>query len=152
VAGFLFGVVEASVYVNLAATAGATLAFLSSRYLIGNWIQERFRAHLAGFNSEIRRYGSNYLFLLRVVPVMPFFLVNYLAGITAIPLGKFILFTTAGTLPGSVVYAYAGRRIAEIESPDDLLSPGLVAALALLAALAFLPLLLRYQQRRKKVG
>ena len=143
-AGFLFGVLAGVVYVNIAATTGAVLAFLCSRYLIGNWIQKKFSARLKSFNREIERHGQNYLLVLRIIPLFPFFAVNYLAGITRIPLAKFILTTALGMLPGSVLYAYAGQRLGEIEQVRSLFSVEFVIVFSLLALFAFLPVVFRF--------
>jgi uncharacterized membrane protein YdjX (TVP38/TMEM64 family) len=143
-AGFLFGVVAGVVYVNIAATTGAVLAFLCSRYLIGKWIQKKFSAPLKSFNREIERHGQNYLLVLRIIPLFPFFAVNYLAGITKIPLPKFIWTTALGMLPGSVLYAYAGQRLGEIEQVVDLFSAEFIIAFSILALLAFSPVVVRF--------
>jgi uncharacterized membrane protein YdjX (TVP38/TMEM64 family) len=149
-AGFLFGVVLGTVYVNIGSVIGSTLAFLSSRYLIGDWVQNRYRKRLTRFNYEVEKHGHNYLFTLRIVPVLPFFLVNYLAGLTKIPLKKFMIITAIGMLPGSFVYAFAGRQIARIEKPQDILSPELLIAFLLLGLLALSPLIKDFIDGRKR--
>jgi len=150
VAGFLFGLVEGVVYVNVAATAGATLAFLSSRYLIGNWIQERFALQLGSFNREIQCHGQNYLLFLRIVPLFPFFAVNYLCGMTTIPLGKFVWTTALGLLPASVLYVYTGRKLGELVRMQDLFSAELVATFSALGLFALLPVFMRLRRRLRK--
>jgi len=149
-AGFLFGVILGTVYVNIGSVIGSTLAFLSSRFLIGDWVQHRYRNRLKRFNDEVEKHGHNYLFTLRIVPVLPFFLVNYLSGLTKIPLKKFIFITAIGILPGSFVYAFAGRQIAKIENPNDILSPELLIAFLLLGLLALSPLLKDFIDGRKR--
>lgn len=143
VGGFLFGVLLGTLYLLAGATMGASLAFLSARYVLGNWVQRRYEEQLRIFNREMARHGHNYLITFRIVPVMPFFLVNYLAGITRMPIGRFMWTTAVGMLPGSVVYSFAGRELRGIESPDDIMSPKLLSALILLALFALLPVLLR---------
>lgn len=146
--GFLFGTVLGSVYTNIGAAAGAALAFLSSRYFAGDWIQDRYRLRLAKFNAEIKRNGSLYLLTLRVVPVLPFFLVNFLAGLTEIPFRTFLWTTCLGVLPGSLVYAFMGRQLRSIQSPGGVFSPGVLSALLLLVLFAFLPLAIRRLKRQ----
>jgi len=148
--GFLFGVVWGVVYVNIAATTGAALAFLSSRYLIGKWIQERFASQLRLFNREIICHGQNYLLFLRIVPLFPFFAVNYLSGITTIPLKKFIWTTALGLLPASILYTYTGRQLDVIDRLQDLFSPKIVAAFAALGLFALLPVFVRLSRRLRK--
>jgi uncharacterized membrane protein YdjX (TVP38/TMEM64 family) len=149
--GFLFGIVMGMIYVNIGSVIGSTLAFLSSRFLIGDWIQKRYGNKLQRFNEEMERHGHNYLFILRIVPILPFFLVNYLAGLTKIPLKKFIFISAIGMLPGSFVYAFAGRQLAKIEKLKDILSPELLIAFLLLGLLALSPVISGLANKRKKV-
>jgi uncharacterized membrane protein YdjX (TVP38/TMEM64 family) len=145
--GFLFGTVMGAVYVNIGSVTGAGLAFLSSRYLLGQRIQQKYSDQLRQFNREIDRYGPNYLFLLRIVPVLPFFVVNYLSGLTRISLKRFLITTSLSMLPGSFVYAFAGQQLSQIEKPGDILSAELLIAFGLLALLALLPLAIRLLRR-----
>lgn len=140
-AGVLFGVMPGALYVNLAAAIGAVAAFWASRYVFGELIQQRYGRELESFNREIARHGHYYLITLRIIPVLPFFLVNYLAGMTKMPLGRFLWTSVAGILPGSVAYTFAGEQIGSIESPGDALSAKPMAALALLALFSLLPVL-----------
>jgi uncharacterized membrane protein YdjX (TVP38/TMEM64 family) len=148
-AGFLFGVLKGVLLVLAAAISGAVFAFLSARYLLGNWVQKKFSSPLKIFNEEIERHGQNYLIVFRIIPVLPFFAVNYLAGITRIPLRRFAWTTAAGMLPGSILYTYAGRRLGEIENPGDLLSTESIIAFSALALLALLPVFVRLWGRLK---
>jgi uncharacterized membrane protein YdjX (TVP38/TMEM64 family) len=139
--GFLFGVVMGTIYVNIGSVSGATLSFLLSRYLIGNQIQHKYSEQLKKFNKEIERHGHNYLFVIRITPIVPFFLTNYLAGLTKISLKKFIMTTSLGMLPGSIVYTFAGQQLAEINNLEELYSFELLIALSLLALFALLPVI-----------
>jgi uncharacterized membrane protein YdjX (TVP38/TMEM64 family) len=140
-AGFLFGVIPGTVYVNLGSVIGAILAFLSSRFIFGNWIQKKYQKQLKYFNEEMERHGHNYLFVLRIVPILPFFLVNYLAGLTRMSLKKFIVTTSIGMLPGSLVYTFAGRQLAQLERPEDVFSLKLLMAFLFLVVFALSPLI-----------
>ncbi len=148
--GFLFGVIRGIVYVNIAATAGAALAFLSSRYLVGDWIQVRFAEQLRLFNREFMLHGQNYLLFLRIVPLFPFFAVNYLSGITTIPLNKFVWTTALGLLPASVLYTYVGRKLDEIVQIRDIFSPGVIATFSALGLFALLPVFVRLLRRLRR--
>jgi uncharacterized membrane protein YdjX (TVP38/TMEM64 family) len=139
--GFLYGVIMATLYVNIGSTLGATSAFLLSRHMIGKWIQQKYRNQLDLFNRDIEQHGSNYLFTLRIIPILPFFLTNFLAGLTRISVMRFTVTTSLGMLPGSVVYSYAGQKVSEINSPGDITSPTLLTTLLLLALFALLPVL-----------
>jgi uncharacterized membrane protein YdjX (TVP38/TMEM64 family) len=139
--GFLFGVARGALYGAFFLTAGSVLAFLLSRHLIGEWIQKRYETQLRRFNREVARHGVNYLFILRVIPVMPAFLVNYLSGLTRMSTVRFAVVSFLGILPGAVVYSVAGRQLATIESTDDILSASVLIGFALLAVFALLPVL-----------
>jgi uncharacterized membrane protein YdjX (TVP38/TMEM64 family) len=141
--GFLFGVVQGTLYVIAGASVGATLAFLSARYLLGDRVQRRFGEQLGRFNREMKRHGHNYLLVMRIFPLLPFFVTNYLAGITRIRYRTFLWTTCLGMLPGSVVYTFAGQEIGAIETPEDIFSAKLLAAFSFLAVLAILPVLHR---------
>ncbi|SPQ00550.1 SNARE associated Golgi protein-like protein [Candidatus Sulfobium mesophilum] len=146
-AGFFFGAIPGALFSVTGLTLGAVSAFLAARYVLGDWIQEKYRVPLAAFNQEMQNHGHYYLLTLRIVPVVPFFLVNILAGLTKISLKNFTASTSIGLLPASVVYSFAGRKLGSINSPRDVLSPGVVAALLLLAVLALFPVLLKNLRR-----
>jgi uncharacterized membrane protein YdjX (TVP38/TMEM64 family) len=146
--GFVFGMALTVLCVNLAATTGAALAFLSARYLLGMRIQERYREQLEKFNSEIERNGPRYLLTLRLLPVFPFFLVNFLSGLTRVSLPTFLWTTSLGIIPGSVVYAFAGQQLETVRSVGDILSLKVLIAFGVLALFTFLPPLV--QRLRKK--
>lgn len=147
--GFLFGVLGGTIYANIGGTIGATLAFLAARHLAGGWVQHRYYVQLQRFNEELSRNGYLYLLALRIIPVLPFFVVNFLAGLTRLPLRTFVWTTYAGMLPGAVVYTYAGSRLRFINTAGDMFSAEVIAALILLALFILLPLFLKYI---KKIG
>jgi len=148
--GFLFGVIPGVIYLNIGGTLGAALAFLSSRYWVGQWIQQRYSSVLKTFNEEVAKHGHYYLISLRIVPVLPFFLVNYLAGLTKISLRKFVGTTSVGMLPGSFVYTLAGQQLETVNAPEDILSVRLIIAFSLLALFALLPVMIDYTKRWRK--
>jgi uncharacterized membrane protein YdjX (TVP38/TMEM64 family) len=139
-AGALFGRWLGTGVVSIASTAGATLAFLLSRYLLREGIQRRFGTTLKSINEGVEREGAYYLFLLRLVPVVPFFLVNLGMGLTPIRLRTFIVVSWAGMLLGTFLYVNAGTMLATLDEPADLLSTRVLVSLALLGVV---PLLLR---------
>ena len=132
VAGVLFGRWLGTGVVSLASTLGATLAFLSSRYLLRDWVQHRFGARLRNLNEGVEKDGAYYLFTLRLVPAVPFFLINLGMGLTPMRARTFALVSWMGMLPGTFLYVYAGRELGRVQSPRDLVSPGVLIALALL--------------------
>ena len=145
--GFLFGTVLGTVYVNLAATSGATLAFLAARYLFRDGVERRFGAKIESIQRGFSRNPASYLLTLRLIPLFPFFLVNLASGLTRIRLSSYVTATAIGILPGSAVYANAGRQLGAIDSVRDVASPGVVGAFVLLGLLALVPVL--YQRLRK---
>lgn len=141
VGGLLFGVFWGTVYVCIGATVGATLAFFTARYLIGEWLQDRYRNQLRRFNKEMSRHGHYYLIMIRLTPLLPFFLINYLAGLTMIPFRVFLLTFLITLLPGSVIYAFAGQHLGTIESLEDILSVETLLIIILLLAIVILSLI-----------
>lgn len=144
-AGALFGLARGTLLVSFASAIGASLAFLVARFVLRDTLRRRYRERLRRIDAGIGRDGAFYLFSLRLVPVFPFFLVNLLAGLTALPLRRFYWVSQLGMLPGTIAYVYAGTQLAQVRSLDDVLSPGLLGALVLLGVL---PLLLRWVLRR----
>ncbi|GAM61641.1 membrane protein [Vibrio ishigakensis] len=128
----LFGFWTSLVLVSFASTIGATLAFLSSRYLLRDWVQAKFGNKLDTINKGVEKDGAFYLFSLRLIPVFPFFLINLLMGLTPISVAKFYLFSQLGMLAGTMVYLNAGTQLAEIDSLAGIVSPTVLASFALL--------------------
>ncbi len=85
------------------------------------------------------KHAFNYVLGLRLVPVMPFFLVNLLAGLTQITVPTYVLATSLGMIPASFVYAYAGRQLGSMNSLDEVASHRVLLALTLLALLTIAP-------------
>ncbi len=141
--GFLYKTLLAAVFVNIGATTGATLAFIFVRYLAGTWIQQKYADKLSGFNAELDKNGPGYLLTLRLIPVFPFFLINLLAGLTRIPLWTFVWTTSLGILPGSLVYAYAGQQLGNINNVKDIFTTRVLIAFLLLAGFAILPIIIK---------
>lgn len=132
VGGALFGLVTGTIVVSFASTLGATLAFLVSRFLLGDYVQSKFSDKLKVINEGIEKEGEFYLFTLRLVPLFPFFLINLVMGLTPIRTFKFFIVSQLGMLPGTVVYVFAGTQLAQIDSLKGILSPGLIGAFVLL--------------------
>src|SRR6516165_1185380 len=107
VAGALFGRWLGTGVVSLASTLGATGAFLTSRYLLRDWVQRRFGARLERLNQGIDQDGAYYLFTLRLVPVFPFFLINLGMGLTRMGVWRYAWVSLLGMLPGTFLYVNA---------------------------------------------
>ncbi|HDY8066239.1 dihydrolipoamide dehydrogenase [Vibrio vulnificus] len=128
----LFGFWYSLLLVSFASTIGATIAFLSSRYLLKDWVQARFGDKLSAINQGVEKDGAFYLFSLRLIPVFPFFLINLLMGLTPISISRYYLTSQIGMLPGTAVYLNAGTQLADINSLSGILSPTVLASFALL--------------------
>jgi pyruvate/2-oxoglutarate dehydrogenase complex dihydrolipoamide dehydrogenase (E3) component/uncharacterized membrane protein YdjX (TVP38/TMEM64 family) len=133
--GALFGLGLGTLVVSFASTAGATLAMLVSRHLLRGVVQARFGGRLAEVDRGIARDGAFYLFTLRLVPVLPFFAINLLMGLTAMRVWTYAWVSQLGMLAGTLVYVNAGTQLAQITSLQGILSPGLLGAFALLGVL-----------------
>jgi uncharacterized membrane protein YdjX (TVP38/TMEM64 family) len=136
IAGALFGVLIGTIIVSFASTLGATLAFLSARFVLRDWVQGKFGERLRAIDEGLEKDGAFYLFTLRLIPVFPFFVINLLMGLTRIKTRTFFWVSQLGMLPATIVFVNAGTQISRIESTAGLLSPTLIASFV---ALAFFP-------------
>jgi uncharacterized membrane protein YdjX (TVP38/TMEM64 family) len=137
VLGWFFEFWQGLLLVSFASTAGAIIAFLTSRFVLRDTIQKRFANQLEGFNEALQREGAFYLFTLRLIPGVPFFAINLVMGVTPVPLRTFWWVSQLGMLPGTAVYVYAGSqfpslsRLAE-HGMGGILTPQLIGAFVLL--------------------
>lgn len=130
--GGIFGLVVGTVVVSFASSIGATLAFLVARFLLRDSVQSRFGARLAEIDKGVQRDGAFYLFTLRLVPLIPFFVINLLMGLTKMKAATFYWVSQLGMLAGTIVYVNAGTQLAKIESLKGILSPALLGSFVLL--------------------
>ncbi len=137
-AGLCLGLWQGTLLVGLASTFGATLSFLAARHWWRDTVRRRWGHRLHGVEDSLKRDGANYLFSLRVAPVIPYALVNPLMGLSAMPTSRFFAVSFLGMLPGSAVYVYAGTVLSHVKSWQDLFTPALVLAFVALAALPWL--------------
>lgn len=141
----VFGILWGLLLVSFASSLGATLAFLSARFLLRDWVETRFGDKLASVQAGMQKEGAFYLLSLRLIPLFPFFLVNLVMGLTPIRVSTYYWVSQLGMLPGTLVYVLAGSELATLTSTRNLFSPGLLAALTLLG---LMPWLMRALQRR----
>ena len=133
IAGALFGVLVGTIIVSFASTIGATLAFLSARFVLRDWVQGKFGERLRAIDEGLEKDGAFYLFTPRLIPVFPFFVINLLMGLTRIKTRTFFWVSQLGMLPATIVFVNAGTQISYIESTAGLLSPTLIASFVALA-------------------
>ena len=131
-AGAIFGLWFGTLLVSFASALGATLAFLSARFVLREWVQQRFGDKLKSFNEGVDKDGAFYLFTLRLVPIFPFFLINLLMGLTKMRIWTYYWVSQLGMLAGTIVFVNAGTELARITSLKGILSPGLIFSFVLL--------------------
>ncbi len=149
-AGAFFGLLWGTIIVSFASSIGATLAFLVSRFILRDNIQQRFGEHLKTINQGVEREGAFYLFTLRLVPLFPFFIINLLMGVTRMRAFTFYWVSQLGMLAGTLVFVNTGTQLVQIESMAGILSPTLWLSFALLGVFPLLAkkLLAVVKQRR----
>lgn len=131
-AGALFGFWAGVALVSFASAIGATLAFLASRHLLRDWVRDRLGDRIKAVDAGMARDGAFYLFTLRLIPVVPFFAVNLLMGLTPIRTMTFYLVSQLGMFAATAVYVNAGTQLAQLDSIHGLVSPPLLLSFALL--------------------
>jgi len=139
--GAVFGLALGTVLVSFASSIGAALAFLAARFVLRDWVQARFGDRLAAIDDGIRREGPFYLFALRLTPLIPFFVINLVMGLTALPVRTFYWVSQLGMLPVTLAYVYAGTQLGAFRISGGLIIAFLVLGLfPLLAKRALAPL------------
>ncbi|OEE60631.1 pyridine nucleotide-disulfide oxidoreductase [Enterovibrio norvegicus FF-454] len=146
----LFGFWWALLLVSFASSIGATLAFLVSRFLLKDSIQNKFGNKLSTINEGIKNDGPFYLLTLRLIPVFPFFIINLLMGLTPIRTLTFYVVSQIGMLPGTAVYINAGTQLAQIDSLSGIVSPGVLLSLVLLGLFPIIAkVIMNFIQKRR---
>jgi uncharacterized membrane protein YdjX (TVP38/TMEM64 family) len=152
--GWLFGFWRGLFVVSFGSTTGATVAFLLSRYLFQPSITRRFGSRLESFDDALRREGAFYLFSLRLIPAVPFFVINAVMGLTPIPARTFFWVSQIGMLPGTAVYVYAGSSVPDLQTLADkginaMFTPGqMTQILGAFVMLGLFPLVVRNVTKR----
>jgi uncharacterized membrane protein YdjX (TVP38/TMEM64 family) len=136
--GAIFGVIWGTVLVSFTSTIGATLAFLAARFLFRDAVMHRWGERLQTVDAGMARDGPFYLFTLRLVPLFPFFVINLVMGLTALPVRTFYWVSQLGMLAGTFVYVNAGTQLVRVESLSGILSPPLLLSFALLGVFPLL--------------
>lgn len=148
--GWFLGFGPGLLLVSFASTAGATIAMLICRFFFRDRIQRRFADRLGGINRSLHRDGAFYLLSLRLMPALPYFMLNALMGLTTIRIWSYWWATQLGMLPTSTIYVYAGSQVPSLpqlmkEGPAAVFASGqLTRLLITLAVMACLPLILRW--------
>ena len=136
--GALFGLLVGTILVSFASSIGATLAFLVSRLLLRDWVQNKFGSYLKSFNDGVQKDGVFYLFTLRLIPAVPFFVINLVMGLTPMKAITFYGVSQLGMLAGTIVFVNAGTQLAQLDSLGGILSPEIIFSFVLLGIFPFL--------------
>lgn len=153
--GWFFGFWKGLILVSFASTTGATLAFLTSRYLFRSSIQSRYQNKFQQINQQFEKEGAFYLFFMRLVVAFPFFLINVVMGLTTIRTSTFWWVSQTGMLPGTAVFVYAGTSFPTLQELSEhgakgILTPQLIFAFILLGTFPFLVKLIAQRLQQHK--
>ena len=148
--GYIFGLTLGVFIVSLCSTVGASIAFLTSKYLFYDYIQKRYKKQLVTINNEFINEGIFYIFALRLVPVFPFFVVNIVTSLLPIKLSTFFWVSILGMFPATLVYVNAGKELSKINSFSDILSFQVLISFSLIGILPLTIKFLLKKIRRKK--
>ena len=152
--GIIFGHLVGLPLALLACSIGGTLSFLSSRYLLHDLIQRRFAVQFAVVNRGIEKDGAFYVFSLRMIPVVPFWMLNLIMGLTSMNPARFFLATLMGMVPVTAILVHFGTQLGAVEqlSIGAIFTPGLIFSLLLMATMPFVAraILVLIQRRRER--
>ena len=148
--GYIFGLTFGTFIVSLCSTVGASIAFLTSKFLFYEYIQKRYKKQLVTINNEFINEGIFYIFALRLVPVFPFFVVNIVTSLLPIKLSTFFWISLLGMFPATLVYVNAGDELSKINSFSDILSFQVFISFSLIGILPLTIKFLLKKIRRKK--
>ena len=148
--GYIFGLTLGTLIVSLCSTVGASIAFLTSKFLFYDFIQKKYKKQLVTINNEFINEGIFYIFALRLVPVFPFFVVNILTSLLPIKLSTFFWVSMLGMFPATLVYVNAGNELSKINSFSDILSFQVLISFSLIGILPLTIKFLLNKIRRKK--
>lgn len=130
--GAMFGFTVGVLTISFASSIGATLACFFSRYLFRDYVQRKFGDRLEKVNQGIEKEGAFYLFTMRLIPAIPFVVINLVMGLTPIRLRTFYWVSQIGMLPGTMVFVNAGKELGQIDSLSGIVQPGVLISFALL--------------------
>lgn len=148
--GYIFGLTFGAFVVSLCSTVGASIAFLTSKFLFYDFIQKKYKKQLVTINNEFINEGIFYIFALRLVPVFPFFVVNIVTSLLPIKLSTFFWVSMLGMFPATLVYVNAGNELSKINSFSDILSFQVFISFSLIGILPLTIKFLLNKIRRKK--
>jgi len=149
IGGFLFGVWPTVIYSTVAATGGATVAFLLFKSVSQATIERKYGAKLASFRGGVEQYGAWYLLIIHFMFIFPFVVINMLAAVSGVSLWGFIWSTAIGFLPCAIVYAFAGKEMLSVRSFGEIFSWKIILAIVLLVLVVSLPIIINHFKKTK---
>jgi len=149
--GFFFGVVRGALLANLGATLGSTVSFLLIRHLFGKVLHEKYKDRLRAFNREFKKYGYSYLLSLHFFLIVPLFVPNVLGGLANVSLWTFVWTTFVGMIPGTFIFAFAGKQLMTIQSLREVFSPQLILVAVFFLFLSLVPFFARWFKSWKRL-
>lgn len=136
--GAIFGLLYGTIWISISSTIGATLAFLLSRFFFQKAVKQKFGDKLNAIEENFKKDGAFYLFSMRLVPAIPFFVINLAMGLTPIKVWQYVLASWTGMLAGTIVYVNAGTQLSKLDSLSGILSPPIIISFLLLAAFPYI--------------
>ncbi len=147
--GFFFGALPGALYSVCGSTAGATASFIIFRYFLRGFVKERYGKSLQKFNNELRKNGASYVLSLVLLPITPFGVITILSGLSDISVISFIVAIAVGTIPGCLIYAFAGKQLMNLKTVSDIWSLPFILSLLFLVILSLLPVIIRFFKPKK---
>ena len=146
--GFMFGTLAGTLGIVIGATLGATAIFLAARYAIGDSLRQKAGPYMAKFEDGLKENEFSYMFILRLIPAFPFFIVNIVPALFDVKLRNYVLTTFFGIIPGSLVYASVGAGVGaifeqggEVKLSGLMLQPKVILPILGLIALSLMPII-----------
>lgn len=148
--GYFFGVVLGTVYSVIGCVIGSLASFLIFRYILRDWATKRYHKRLIHVEQEFDKHGAWYILSLQLFPITPFAIINTIAGLSHIPAWKFMGISCIGVTPYIFLNAFAGRKLVEIRTLKDVLSPWFIGIFVGLSLCALAPTLIQYIKTKLK--
>ncbi|HEV2601325.1 MAG TPA: VTT domain-containing protein [Candidatus Babeliales bacterium] len=147
--GYLYGTFWGAVYSTVAVVLGCTSTFLIFRYLLKDFLKERYHDQLAAFEGKMQGDTLQYLVVLHYMSIVPFFIINLFGALTTISLEKFMLSVVLGSFPLYLIYSFTGQQLSTMKKVSDIFSPSIIGAMVLLTALVLVPTIVKSIKKRR---
>jgi uncharacterized membrane protein YdjX (TVP38/TMEM64 family) len=149
--GFLYGVLPGSIFSMIGAILGATLSLFLFKYFLGDQFQVYYAKRLNKFNENFEKYGAQYLILIHLFMVVPFFVINALSSMTRVSHWTFIWTTFIGMLPSTFLYTYAGHQLRIAKVSGNLFSWKVILIFSVMILMGLASILFKRYKEKKKI-